>query len=85
MPTYDFFCKKCDHRWEELLSIAKMDIPLNEPCPSCKSEQYIERTCESPLLVDPVRLGLIKPPSDFREVLRKIQKNNPHHTMVRDR
>ena len=32
MPTYDYRCKKCDHRWETFQSIKAEPV---KKCPSC--------------------------------------------------
>ena len=41
MPTYDYRCKSCDHRWEEFQS---MSAPPTKKCPECgksKAERVI--------------------------------------------
>jgi putative FmdB family regulatory protein len=35
MPTYDYLCTKCGHRFEE---IQKMSDPALTKCPSCKGK-----------------------------------------------
>jgi len=85
MPNYTYQCEFCSHNWEEFLSISNMDIPLSNPCPECEEKDTILRICFSPPIGDPVRLGIIKPDSGVREILKKVQKNNPHHRMVKDR
>jgi|LakMenE18May11ns_1017448.scaffolds.fasta_scaffold9837860_4 putative FmdB family regulatory protein len=41
MPIYAFKCEKCDHQFEESLTMAKNDVPLKNPCPSCKANKVI--------------------------------------------
>jgi putative FmdB family regulatory protein len=36
MPTYEYQCKACDHRFEELQSFS--DAPLTK-CPACKKKK----------------------------------------------
>ena len=80
MPLYDFECSECNYYFEEFQTIAKMDIPLNEPCPSCYKVGYVIRIIGSPRTVDPVRLestkGRLKPTKDFTEVMTRIKKNH---------
>lgn len=85
MPFYDYECNNCEHKWEEMQSMTNIDIPIAQPCPQCGVQNCIIRICHSPPIGDPVRLGIIKPDSGMREVLKKIQNNNPHHHMVKDR
>jgi putative FmdB family regulatory protein len=39
MPTYDYRCKKCDHKWETFQSIK---APATRKCPDC-GKQAAER------------------------------------------
>ena len=32
MPTYDYKCEKCGHKFEESLKIADRNIPTDSPC-----------------------------------------------------
>lgn len=41
MPIYEFACKKCDHQFEIVRSIARMDDPA--PCPACRSRRTQRR------------------------------------------
>ena len=38
MPLYEFTCKKCGHRFEELVSLAEMEAG-EVSCPSCASKR----------------------------------------------
>jgi len=35
MPTYNYRCEKCEHAWEDFLSMADYEKPTKEPCPQC--------------------------------------------------
>lgn len=41
MPTYQFFCKKCDHRFDDL---CKFDDVAKMKCPKCKKKVKREMT-----------------------------------------
>jgi len=81
MPNYDYICQDCKHTFEEFLSIKDHDKPCKKPCPKCgkkKVEQYIP---SAPPVIDPVRLGIRKPDSGFKEVISKIKAAHPKHGM----
>jgi len=37
MPLYEYHCKKCDKKFEALVSFSKADGPIK--CPNCDSEE----------------------------------------------
>jgi len=78
MPTYEYHCKKCDHRFNLMVRIPLMDAATTEPCPSC-NEYQVERNFPSiaPTIGDAVRLGIRRPDEGFKDVLRKIHNANP--------
>ncbi len=77
MPLYSFVCQECSHDFEKLLSMSRMEEPLKEPCPECNELGKIEQLPTTFGLADPVKLGHIKPPSGFGEVLAKIKQAHP--------
>jgi putative FmdB family regulatory protein len=80
MPEYIFECESCKHIFDELQTIANIDVPLNNPCPSCKENGSIIRIVGSARIVDIGRLestkGRLKPTSDFTDVMTRIKKNH---------
>ena len=80
MPLYDFSCSSCSHTFEIRLPMDDRMKPTTEPCPNCQQATVTKDAC-SPLIGDPVRLGIIKPPTEFRELLTKIKKRNPKSNM----
>ena len=78
MPAYTYHCNSCNHDFEKVLKIADRDLPTQEPCPSCNAEGQVQKTIlGAPSIGDPVRLGVIKPDSGFKEVMQKIHAANP--------
>jgi putative FmdB family regulatory protein len=73
MPFYAFKCPHCECRFERLLKIADRDI--NQECPECANDSI--RQVEAPMMMDPVRAGVTKVPSGFKEVLQKIHEKTP--------
>lgn len=82
MPLYEYHCKKCEHRFQDVYKIVDMDKPTLEPCPKCQ-ELAIERLfpTKAPSIGDAYRLGIKKPPRDVTERLNTIKKNHPGSTI----
>jgi putative FmdB family regulatory protein len=74
MPLYEYICNSCQHVFDEFSSIADRNLPTEKPCPSCGEMSVTQKVGVTPL-ADPVRLGRIKAPEGFRDVLRNVKKN----------
>jgi len=87
MPTYDYKCEKCEHEFEEMLSISRRKEPTEVPCerqlhraaPICGGE--IKMKAVAPGIGDPLKMGLIKPDGRYVEKLKEIKKNHPLGTV----
>jgi putative FmdB family regulatory protein len=77
MPIYDYRCETCGYQFESRHTIENMHQPEHEPCPECQVETVVKTFRGAPGLVDPVRIGLRKPDSGFKEVLQKIHEKTP--------
>lgn len=68
MPTYSFINKQTGEEFDISMSMSELDsYKSNNP--------HLEQTITSaPALADPSRLGLRKPDSGFRDVLKRIKK-----------
>ena len=74
---YEYQCESCSHVFEQKHTISDMHKPEADPCPACEQVAVKKVILTAPGLADPMRLGLIKPNSGFREVLHKIHENTP--------
>lgn len=81
MPTYNYKCSKCEHSWEEIRKIDNRRIPCENECPSCKEMNSVDIVIHASGFTDSHSLGRIKPPDDFRNFLKCIDKNNKNNTM----
>lgn len=81
MPMYDYACPSCNHEFEKNVKIANYQEP--QPCPECGGMADRMAVKTAPSLGDPVRLGLLKPPEGFREVLRNIHTRN-HGSVLKE-
>jgi putative FmdB family regulatory protein len=43
MPNYSFICNKCEHKFDELLSVNDREGPLKKKCPSCNKKGGVKR------------------------------------------
>ena len=76
MPLYDYECKKCETLFEEHMRMVDNLVPTKRPCPNCGAKQ-VKQVLFSLNIGDPVRLGVIRPSSEFNEVLEKINDRTP--------
>lgn len=47
MPVYGFVCDKCEHNFDEFLSIGDRDNPISKACPNCKKKKGVRRSYDS--------------------------------------
>lgn len=81
MPTYEYYCSKCDKSFDKLLKIDERHLPTSENCPNCGDKECITLCIGgspiSPLSVD----GLVRPKGDFRERMQQIKSLNRGSTI----
>jgi putative FmdB family regulatory protein len=41
MPIYSFLCEKCEHKFDQNLSMKDNDKPIKSPCPQCGKKAVI--------------------------------------------
>lgn len=80
MPAYDYFCKSCEHRFEEVYKISDRNVPTEKPCPKC-GEKTIVMQIGSPLVADAFKLGIKKPTQEFREIMKRMKKTMPGNNL----
>lgn len=79
MPTYTFLDTETQKTFEIVLRMSELDeYKSSHPT-------HIQQIVSAAPIADPVRLGLIKPPESFREVLRKIADRTAGGKGLRDR
>ncbi len=70
LPTYTFKDTQTGEVFDKLMKISEREEYL-------KSNPHIESVISAPNLVDPIRLGGLRPPSGFKEVLKNIHERSP--------
>lgn len=85
MPTYDYYCNKCENTFDKLLPIADRQTPTTEPCPNCTEQNSVELKIGAPSPVDPLRLeGRNRPRSDFRDRMQQIKSVSGKRNNIKD-
>jgi hypothetical protein len=70
MPTYVFRDKITNEQFEKMMKISELD--------SFRAEHpNLETVIQAPMVADPVRVGVRKYDSGFKEVLQKIHDRSP--------
>lgn len=82
MPTYQYACSSCEKVWDELHKIADRHTPLEKPCPHCSTSGTVVQQITAVSFGDPMRMGLIKAPDGFKDVLKNIHKRTPGSNLV---
>jgi putative FmdB family regulatory protein len=83
MPLYEYVCDSCGEIFDEFSSIANRNAPTEKPCPSC-GETSVRQNLTMPPIADPVRLGRIKAPAGFREILKNVGQKVPGSVLTGD-
>jgi len=77
MPNYAFKCEKCDHSFDEMLSLSDRDVPTTKPCPNCKKKKVIrDWSASKPSLAMDATLTPSKVVgSQFKEVIDRMKNS----------
>jgi hypothetical protein len=70
MPTYKFKNNDTREQYEEFMSISALDVYLQE------NTNVTQLVNGAPAIGDSVRLGLRKPDSSFRDILKNVKKEH---------
>ena len=75
MPIYEYYCDcdKCDHAFEEVMSISRRDEPTEQACSKCGEKNIRRGISETTMGVD-MKMGV---PSWFGDKLSKIKEYTP--------
>lgn len=81
MPFYTHRCDTCDHSEQVYLKIADRDSRVGAHCAIFGCEGKMTRPPEMPGFTSSESLGRVKAPSEFRDLLKAIKKENPGSTI----
>jgi hypothetical protein len=79
MPTYTFRNSDTDEIIEQFMSISERE-------PFLENNPHLKQVPTAPAIVDPINIGVTKPPSDFQKhVLGRIKATQPGASEVANR
>lgn len=70
MANYTFYNTTTDEEFD-------ISMPMSELDPYKENNPHLKQVIRSVNIADPTRLGMKKPDSGFRDVLKKIKKAHP--------
>tara|TARA_Y100000310_G_scaffold12233_1_gene12656 strand:+ start:1576 stop:1878 length:303 start_codon:yes stop_codon:yes gene_type:complete len=83
MPIYEYYCDKCDGKFDEVLPMARYDEPTTEPCPACGATECVHRGVPSRIMtgVDTTLTADKATGGAFGALMNKMKKGLPpsHH------
>ena len=77
MPLYEYQCEACSTCFTRQLKIAEMHLPESEPCVKCGEVQVKKKILTGILF----NADVVKPTSQYKELVRTWKKNIPHNTL----
>lgn len=76
---YEYVCSECEHIFEKILPVARMNEPKEAACPNCQAEGTIDRYISAGATFG-YNDNKYKGDSTFQKyVLGKIQEGIPRH------
>jgi putative FmdB family regulatory protein len=89
MPTYQYVCRECDHKFEQFCSLKDYKKPTKHPCPKCSVRGKVEQTAWGDYGVgidknmDP--LGYSNLDKGFQDRMKHIASKAPRFDGIRQR
>ncbi len=77
MPIYEYKCEKCEHVFDEVLSVSNRDKPISEPCPECGEEAVQKLVSATTMGVDMNCTPAKKTGGDWSRLMDKVKGNTP--------
>ena len=93
MPTYDYKCEKCGHKFEESLKIADRNVPTESPCvQQIPQTKHLSFDCDGEVKMMVAVPGFAydnisspghkkSSPSWMKDKLKEIKRQQPKATM----
>lgn len=78
MPTYEYSCYSCEHRFDAAYKIADRLKPESEPCPAC-GELEVKKGIFTADAV--LKFNDSKDQGQFKEMISNMKKNTRGNTL----
>lgn len=82
MPIYGYKCDSCDHIFDRTLSMSENKTPTKEPCPNCNKKSVRQYHGTMPGFITQAGSTINKTSSDWKDLLKKIDKGAGRHSKV---
>ena len=81
MPLYEYYCDKCQHAFDEILTVSKRNEPTEQPCPECGAEEVCKGVSETTMGADMNATPDKKTGGDWTRLMDKMKSYTPerHH------
>ena len=70
MPTYEYQCKACEHRFDEFLPMKDVDKPTKKPCSECGEKEVKQGFFTAPVGGFDANL---KPHPGFKDIINNMK------------
>jgi putative FmdB family regulatory protein len=80
MPTYDYKCENCGDTQELILTIARMNEPVDTPCPKCDEVAVKRHITGASRIVSGTGSGL-NFSSGWNDILKGVQSGHPRSNL----
>lgn len=77
MPLYEYECEICGQVVEKVFKVANKPDHFEDECPSCKGMSPFKSKISAPAVMYSVFNPSAKMPSEFKNRMEQIRKNNP--------
>jgi len=88
MPIYEYYCDdtKCNHQFEEVLSISRRDEPITNPCPECGMKTIKKGVSATTMGADMKMTPDKATGGDWSRLMDKVKRSTPprYHNHIED-
>ena len=77
MPFYEYYCDKCQHAFDEILTVSKRNEPTKQPCPECGAMEVCKGVSETTMGVDATLTPDKVTGGDWSRLMEKVKKTAP--------
>lgn len=82
--NYEYYCTKCDVKWEESQFLNDRDLPISKPCPHCEEESCVKRgVSRSSISFGGAKSNLSRAGSGWNDLLTGIKKASARSNTIR--
>ena len=77
MPLYEYYCDKCQHAFDEILTVSKRNEPTEQPCPECGAKEVRKGVSEATMGVDATLTPDKATGGRWKEMMNRVKDGVP--------